>query len=159
VNVNIPDDLVAQLYDEYNSANLSSGCDGDDIGAYLGLLGVVEALFVYIPKPEPKIVFVPVTEVVPPAPKPRRGLLTKHQREVYEDILKLSRRLASDGFMFRWVDGGHVGSRGACDKLVEKGYIEVQIQRGPRGGEYPLYRPIVDSSTTSSTAVDNGSSS
>jgi hypothetical protein len=144
VNVNIPDDLIAQLYDEYSSANLSSGCDGDDVGAYLGLLGVVEALFVYIPKPGPKIVFVPVTEVVSPAPKPKPGLLTKHQRDVYNDIVRMSRRLRSDGVAYVWVDGQHVGSRGACDKLIAKGWIESRVDRGPRGGEYYSYRPIVE---------------
>ena len=102
---------------------------------------------------EPEIIFVPVTQVVPPAPK--RGKLTKHQREIYNDIVRMSRR--RDRWV--WVDAAHVGSRGACNKLIAKGWIESQVETGPRGGEYYSYRPIVDSSTTSSTAVDNGSSS
>jgi hypothetical protein len=69
---------------------------------------------------------------------PTRGKLTSHQREVYNLIVRLSRRRAGD----RWVSEAYIGSHGACCKLVEKGWIEVQSDTGPRGGTHREYRPV-----------------
>jgi hypothetical protein len=73
-----------------------------------------------------------------------KGKLTPHQREVYNRILRISRRLSPDVSRYRWVDAGNIGSRGACAKLVAKGWIAERRDYGPRGGEHFQYRPIVE---------------
>jgi len=71
-----------------------------------------------------------------------KGTLTRHQRAIYNDIVRMSRR--RDRLV--WVDAKYVGSKNACDRLIEKGWIEVQINYGPRGGELRSYRPIEEAS-------------
>lgn len=83
---------------------------------------------------QPEIVFVTVAGVSPP------GKLTPHQREVYDRLARMSRRRDPDRYV--WVEGRHVGSAGACAKLIAKGWIESRVEYGPRGGEQLLYRPL-----------------
>ena len=64
-----------------------------------------------------------------------RPRLTKHQREVYARLARVSRGE-------RWIAGRLLGSRVALVHLVEKGYAEVQSQAGPRGGEHLYYRSV-----------------
>ena len=45
---------------------------------------------------------------------------------------------------FRWVYADTVGSKNACDRLVEKGWIEMDVEYGPRGGEHRKYRPVTE---------------
>jgi hypothetical protein len=67
-----------------------------------------------------------------------RPRLTPHQREVYARIVRQSRY------------NGHalaenVGSRGAVEHLVEKGYVrKVLAYTGPRGGEFHHLHPLVE---------------
>lgn len=57
-----------------------------------------------------------------------RPALTPHQREVFKRIERLTRRHPTYE--------SNVGSRGAVDKLIDKGYVIVaKIEYGPRGGE------------------------
>jgi hypothetical protein len=74
-----------------------------------------------------------------------RGKLTPHQREVYDRLVRISRRrplAEGEPVRYVWVNAGYVGSRGACVRLVEKGWIEVQSETGPRGGVHYEYRPV-----------------
>jgi hypothetical protein len=69
------------------------------------------------------------------APRPMQPLskLTPHQREVLNRLIRRAQR---------WpVDVRDFGSRGALDKLVDKGWATVEISYGPRGGEIRRYRP------------------
>ena len=147
MNIEITDELAIELADAHVQAFTFSGCDGDDISNYGALVEAVGKLLVLIPDPRaPKPVDIPVTTIVldpAAAPAPKRGKLTKHQREVYGDIVRWSRRrLRRD--QHAWVDAQYVGSKNACDRLVEKGWIEMDIDYGPRGGELRKYRPIIE---------------
>jgi hypothetical protein len=54
--------------------------------------------------------------------------LTQHQREVFGRIQRLTRRNPTAE--------SNIGSRGAVEKLIDKGYVEVvRVEYGPRGGE------------------------
>jgi hypothetical protein len=75
-----------------------------------------------------------------------KGKLTPHQREVYNYIVRVSRRrseIEGGPLVHRWLNEGSIGSRGACAKLVEKGWIECMVGYGPRGGEHRQYRPLI----------------
>lgn len=71
-----------------------------------------------------------------------RPRLTPHQREVYERIIHR--------YSFPWckangVPAAQIGSRGAIDHLIHKGYVEVQrTEYGPRGGERQFLRPVIE---------------
>lgn len=53
--------------------------------------------------------------------------LTPHQREVFKRITRLTKHHPTYE--------GNIGSRGAVDRLIEKGYVEVvDVKYGPRGG-------------------------
>lgn len=64
--------------------------------------------------------------------------LTTHQAEVLARLKRLSGRYGNG-----WVAVRYIGSRGALEKLVEKGWAQVDVRRGPRGGEHRYYRPTV----------------
>lgn len=76
--------------------------------------------------------------------------LTSHQAEVWGRLKRHCRPSVTieheDGtvevLQRRWVDVRTIGSRGALDKLVAKGYAEMREQRGPRGGYLYEYRPL-----------------
>lgn len=69
--------------------------------------------------------------------------LTTHQKWT---LMRL-RRLSSVGGLFapayahEFVLGKDVGAPAALEHLVRKGYVEREVQYGPRGGEHRLYRP------------------
>jgi hypothetical protein len=62
--------------------------------------------------------------------------ITAHQRAVYDRIVRLSRETR------RWVASDFIGSRGACEHLVAKGYLARREVVGPRGGITYEYRPL-----------------
>lgn len=66
-----------------------------------------------------------------------RRSLTPHQRDVWHQLKKWSRITGGSG----WVHGSVIGSVGALDHLVDKGYAEVDEYSGPRGGQHRRYRP------------------
>jgi hypothetical protein len=67
-----------------------------------------------------------------------RPRLTPHQRRTFDRLVHLT-RWQSTG----WVPAESVGSRGALDHLVRKGWAERTVQSvGPRGGERYAYRPV-----------------
>lgn len=88
-----------------------------------------------------------------PTTKPR---LTPHQGRVLARLTQLShrsrlRRITVEGVAtlvhdptlpLAWVDVKFIGCRGTLDRLVAKGYAEVEIRRGPRGGEHRFYRYV-----------------
>ena len=64
-----------------------------------------------------------------------RPKLTPHQREVYDRMMRIGNR---EGWVqFKWL-----GSRGACNKLVAKGYAEHRFTYGKGGGEHSWYRAL-----------------
>lgn len=65
-----------------------------------------------------------------------RPRLSPHQREVLGRLTRIS------GSSRRWVIARNIGSRTACEHLVDKGYAERQVESGPRGGELLSYRPV-----------------
>jgi hypothetical protein len=69
-----------------------------------------------------------------------RVKLTPHQREVFDRLTRVSGRNR------RWVAFRYIGSRGALNKLVSKGYVESLVEYGPRGGERWSFRPIEEAS-------------
>lgn len=74
-----------------------------------------------------------------------KGKLTPHQREVYNRLVRISRRhVGDDSWRYVWVDETSIGSHGACFKLVAKGWIEYCREYGPRGGLHFKYRPIAE---------------
>ena len=136
MNVEISDEMATELIDAYAATF-------DGAMNYGHLVELVGALLVYIPDPRgtaapARPVVEPVVERLMRTPK---GKLTPHQREVYDRIARFSRR-GSD----RWVDARNIGSLGACNKLVEKGWITVDITYGPRGGEQYWYLPTTEES-------------
>jgi hypothetical protein len=136
MTIEITEELAIELADAHAQAYSSMCCDGDTITNYFALVEAVGRLLVFIPDPRaPK----PVERL---SVEPRRGKLTKHQREVYDFIVRVSRRRGPDRYV--WINESSIGSRGACNKLVEKGWVESKVEYGPRGGEYFSYRPIVD---------------
>lgn len=64
--------------------------------------------------------------------RPVRKQLTPHQREVFERI----RRRSEAGLVSR---SQLIGCRGACQHLVEKGWITETEVRGPLGGTTWVY--------------------
>jgi len=65
--------------------------------------------------------------------------LTPHQREVWKRLCKYASNdnaRGGDG----WVSAKDIGSRGALDHLVAKGYAERKEDIGPRGGSHYFYR-------------------
>lgn len=67
------------------------------------------------------------------------GRLTPHQRRVYDRLERFFlRRLGSRD---PWVPLDKVGSRGALEHCVVKGWARRQVTLGPRGGEHLSYRP------------------
>lgn len=71
--------------------------------------------------------------------------LTKHQRETLLRLARLSRTQAiegvrPDGFA-RWILDKDCGGPAALEHLYDKGYVERQTRRGPRGGYHYYYRP------------------
>jgi len=64
--------------------------------------------------------------------------LTRHQA----DVLARLTRLSDNGT--RWVALDTIGSRGALDHLVDKGYAERLESVGPRGGRLFHYRKLTD---------------
>lgn len=69
-----------------------------------------------------------------------RPSLTKHQREVRNVLVRWANRTQD-----HWVHLSMIGSQGALDRLVAKGYAEVDVYYGPRGGEHRRYRPKEES--------------
>lgn len=65
-----------------------------------------------------------------------KSRLTKHQAEVFSRIQRYWGRYKH---LSQGVPAYYIGSRGACQHLVQKGYITEQIFYGPRGGEEPHY--------------------
>jgi hypothetical protein len=65
-----------------------------------------------------------------------RPSLTPHQRETLHTLKRWSNRTQD-----HWVHGSMIGSSGALEHLVRKGYAEVDIYYGPRNGEHRRYRP------------------
>lgn len=63
--------------------------------------------------------------------------LTPHQANTLGRLRSYSRH---EG---RWVPLHIIGSKGALDKLVEKGLAERHELRGPRGGTHYQYRPLL----------------
>lgn len=63
-----------------------------------------------------------------------RPRLTRFQREVLADVQRLSR--INGG---RPVAGEDIGAPGAVAHLTEKGYLDVHVRYGPRGGERKAY--------------------
>lgn len=63
--------------------------------------------------------------------------LTPHQANILGRLRSYSR----DG---RWVPLRVIGSKGALDKLVDKGLADRQNHPGPRGGMHYHYRPKLD---------------
>lgn len=78
--------------------------------------------------------------------------LTSHQQEVFGRLTALSRptvtREHDDGtvevLQRRWVPLKNIGSRGALDHIVEKGYAQRRNLTGPRGGSRLEYRLFGD---------------
>lgn len=73
----------------------------------------------------------------------RRLPLTPHQRgtlTALRGLAEVNVRAGQDG----WVPLRWVGSRGALGHLVDRGWAEVRMRYGPRGGERPEYRPIAE---------------
>jgi hypothetical protein len=133
MKIEINDELVVQLSDAVASSHESG--EVDDLKR---IRDIVDTLLLYIPDPRgaqtPRPVVEPPVERIVTKP---RGKLTPHQREVYGRIERLSRGGT------RWVAGENIGSLGACNHLYAKGWITVDIQYGPRGGERPMYRPTM----------------
>lgn len=71
-----------------------------------------------------------------------KGKLTPHQREVYDRLVRISRRPSRDEYV--WVDWRYLGSKGGLAKLVAKGWVEVEVHYGPQGGSHPSYRPLIE---------------
>lgn len=73
-----------------------------------------------------------------------KARLTKHQRETLERLNRLSRqtylRHEGIGDIGKWILDRDCGGPQALAHLYRKGYVERDIQRGPRGGEKVLYR-------------------
>ncbi len=146
MNIEITDEMAIELADALAA---SYSYDPADLKH---LIDVVGALLVYIPDPRGATVPVRVAAaIVERGVRRPRGKLTPHQREVYERIERISRRISD-----RWVAARSIGSAGACAHLVAKGWIERMVEYGPRGGELYRYRPL---STPMSTPVDNGGAS
>jgi hypothetical protein len=70
-----------------------------------------------------------------------RRSLTSHQREVWHRLRRWTNRTPSG-----WVHSSILGSVGALDHLVDKGYAERDSYSGPRGGEHHRYRAIEQTS-------------
>lgn len=79
-----------------------------------------------------------------------RQRLTTHQSEVFARLERVSVPTVTleheDGhtevLQRRWIDSRRIGSAGALDHLVAKGYAERREVRGPRGGYHYEYRPV-----------------
>jgi len=141
MNIEISDEMAIELIDAYCRSNESG-----EIDDLKHIRNVVGTLLLEIPDPRgaqaPSLVAVEA-----------KGRLTPHQREVYNRLARISRRQRDP-----WVPAAFIGSKNACDRLAEKGWIEIDITYGPRGGELRHYRPVV-SSTALSTPVDIGGAS
>lgn len=78
----------------------------------------------------------------------KRRRLTSHQAEVFGRLTQRSRPTVTlehdDGsvevLQRRWVPLREIGSGGALDHIVDKGYAERREIRGPRGGYHYEYR-------------------
>jgi hypothetical protein len=130
VNIEISNEMAIELADAYAE---TYG------GTAERLVQVVGALLVYIPDPRGSLPPHPAAPVVERVVRKPKGKLTPHQREVYDAIVRTSRRLND-----HWVEERYIGSKNACDRLIEKGWIMLDIDYGPRGGERRSYRPITE---------------
>lgn len=82
----------------------------------------------------------------------RKARLTSHQAEVFGRLERHSTPVVSleheDGTVEvlkrKWIDSRQIGSGGALDHIVAKGYAERREVRGPRGGYHYEYRPLTD---------------
>lgn len=135
MNIEITDELAIELIDAYDTSNDSG--EVDDLKRLRDLVGT---LLLYIPDPRGAqsparpIVESPVERIVL---KPR-AKLTPNQRQIYNDIVRMSGRLRGTE---RWVEARYVGSKNTCDRLAAKGWIDINVTHGPRGGEQRWYRP------------------
>ena len=72
--------------------------------------------------------------------------LTPHQKWALERLERLSRPIVRDGLgapiTWRWVHVKDTGCPAAMEHLVRKGYADLDVARGPRGGEHRYYRPV-----------------
>jgi len=71
-----------------------------------------------------------------------RPSLTKHQRAIWNQLKRWSNHTQD-----HWVHGSMIGSSGALEHLVRKGYAERDVYYGPRGGEHRRYRPTREDTT------------
>jgi hypothetical protein len=69
-----------------------------------------------------------------------KARLTRHQREVYDSLLRRSRYDKASG-QWTWVRLEDIGSKAGLDHLVDKGYALRDFTVGPRGGRHFVYRP------------------
>lgn len=76
-----------------------------------------------------------------------RPRLTRHQREVFARVERLSR--SRHGQAVALTD---IGSVGAVGHLADKGYVTLEERRGPRGGSH-WYITQVDPSATSDSVT------
>jgi hypothetical protein len=64
-----------------------------------------------------------------------RRRLTPHQRYVLAQLERMSRG-------GNWISLDNIGSKGALEQLVDKGFAQRDELAGPRGGRHLYYRPL-----------------
>lgn len=64
--------------------------------------------------------------------------LTKHQKETLLQLCRMSRKNVD---AYEWILDKDCGGPAALEHLYDKGYVERQTRRGPRGGYHYYYRP------------------
>ena len=133
MNIEITDELAIELADAHAATFY-------DVTAVQRLIDIVGVLLVYIDDPRgaapARPVVAPVVERIMHRPKAK---LTPNQREVYDRLARISRRRSDP-----WVPAANIGSKNTCARLAEKGWIEIDIHYGPRGGELRYYRPTTE---------------